>query len=321
MSDRGLRELTDTRTVELEQDRYYFTYSAKHPPTARVDPGDVVIAQTLDASVGAIRSESDLPSLKTVRPYVNPQSGPIFVNGAMPGDTLSVEILSIEPTEKVAASWVRKDFGALVASSSTPMINPPLDEAVWPYTVEDGKLRFKAKKGGRTVEIPMKPFLGTIGTAPVLEEISSLNLGPHGGNMDCPDACAGNTLYLPVFVEGAYLFLGDAHALQGDGELCGSAVEMSSKTAIKLGLIRGRGISSPRIESPEELMAVGMGRPLEDAYRAAQKELLLWLRDDYGFDLMDAYQLVSQVGTARIGNVVSQKYTIVAKFPKKYLGA
>ncbi len=307
------------KTVELEQDQYYFTYSAKHPPRVRVDPGDVVVARTLDASVGAIRRESDLPSVKTVRPFVNPQSGPIFINGAMPGDTLSVEILDIEPTEELAASWVRRDFGTLVASSSTPMINPPLEEAVWLYPIENGKLRFKAKKDGRIIEIAMKPFLGTIGTAPILEEISSLNLGPHGGNMDCPDACTGNTVYFPVFVEGAYLFLGDAHAVQGDGEFCGSAVEMSSRTTIKLGLMKGRRINSPRIESSEELMAVGMGKPLEDAYRAAQKELLLWLRDDYGFDLMDGYQLVSQVGTARIGNVVSQKYTIVAKFPKRYL--
>jgi acetamidase/formamidase len=165
----------------------------------------------------------------------------------------------------------------------------------------------------------MEPMIGTIGVAPEFETISSLTPGPHGGNMDCPDVCIGNKIMLPVYVKGALLFLGDIHAVQGDGEISGSAVEVPAECVLKVDVIKGKQISWPRIESKEYIMTVGSGRPLEDALRIAFTELILWLEEEYNFDKFEAYQLCSQVAKVRVAQMVDPQYTMVAKFPKKYL--
>ncbi|MBC8231439.1 acetamidase/formamidase family protein [bacterium] len=166
----------------------------------------------------------------------------------------------------------------------------------------------------------MHPFIGSIGVAPRYGRTEmSLTPGEYGGNMDCVETKAGTTLYLPVWVRGGYFAFGDIHAAQGDGEICGVALETTAEVTVTLEVIKGKSIEWPRMEDETHIMTAGSGRPLMDALRIAHVELVKWLVDDYGFEKWEAFQVISQVGTTRIGNVVDPNYTVVAKFPKKFL--
>ncbi len=169
-------------------------------------------------------------------------------------------------------------------------------------------------------EVPWAPFFGTIGTAPALEAMSSAKPGPHGGNMDVPDVTVGATLFLPVHHPGALFFVGDAHAAQGQGELAGPALEISAKGTVTFDLIKRRLPSWPRIATAAAIMTVGSGRPMEDAARIAYRELIAWLEEDYGFERLDAYQLLTQVGGLYVANMVNASYSLVASCPRRYLG-
>ena len=169
------------------------------------------------------------------------------------------------------------------------------------------------------VTLPYKPHIGTLSCSPEIDSINSLTPDSHGGNMDLPDMGPGSITYLPVRTPGARLFIGDAHACQGDGEVCGVAVEYPSLTTIQVGLIKGWPLAWPRLETAEVLMAIGSARPLEDATRIAYRELVLWMEQDYGFDRWDAYMMLSQCGRVRLGNFVDPKYTVGAGISKAYL--
>jgi acetamidase/formamidase len=155
--------------------------------------------------------------------------------------------------------------------------------------------------------------------SPEIDSISSLTPDNHGGNMDLPDMGPGTVTYLPVRVPGARLFIGDAHACQGDGEVCGVAVEHASLTTIRVDVIKKWTIEWPRLETDDLIMAIGSARPLEDATRIAYRELIRWMAADYGFDQLDAYMMLSQCGKVRLGNFVDPKYTVGAAVLKKYL--
>ncbi len=137
--------------------------------------------------------------------------------------------------------------------------------------------------------------------------------------MDTSDARAGTTLYLPIFHEVAYFYYGDVHALQGDGEITGSGIETSADVTLQIDVIKNKKIAWPRFEDDEYIMVAGSVRPLIDAFRIAHVEMVKWLESDYGFDRWEALQILSQVGVARVANVVDPNYTVMAKFPKKYL--
>jgi len=314
-------ERKEFRTHRLIQEEYNYVLGPHQVPNLNILPGDTVVADTLDASCGRINSREDLPSKSAKWPHTNPCVGPIFVEGAEPGDSLCVQIQDIKPRIDWAASWIRQNLGAIVGSVLTPNINPFLDEEVWIYTFQDDKVIFSANHSDYKAAMPYRPSLGTIGISPLWESIHTLTCGPHGGNMDCIETAPGTTVYLPVNVPGALLSFGDAHAIQGDGELTGTAVEMRSTTTVTVDVLKGFKVSWPRIESQEYIMIVGCARPLEDAYRVAHKELVMMLVNEYGLALPDAYKLLEHLGQARIGNVVSPSYSIVAKFPKSYLPA
>ncbi|SRR5690625_424010 len=291
--------------------KHSYVFSRYVDPIATVKPGEEVTIYTDDAFENKITKETDVPS-EILGKYLNPQTGPIYIEGAEPGDTLVAHIIDIQPTRDWAVSILNPYFGGLTATPVTRMLHEPLPEKVWIYKLIDGML-----VNNTQLSFPWKPFMGTIGTAPDLEAVSALTPAEHGGNMDVPDAKPGNSVYLPVNVPGAYFYTGDCHAGQGEGELCGVAMEISGKVTLKFELIKGKSINWPRIESPTELMAVGSARPMEDAARIAYAELIEWMIE-LGWDQLEAYQALTQIGKLYVANMVDTNYSLVAKIEKKY---
>ena len=240
------------------------------------------------------------------------------MEGAEPGDTLAVRIESIEPTRDFAVSVLIPYFGGLTSTNFTRTLQEPLPERVWIWDLLDGGNNLVNEELG--VKLPWEPFLGTLAVAPDLEAITALAPGPFGGNMDVPDVKPANTVYLPVWNPGALVYTGDCHARQGQGELCGVAMEITSKVTVVFEVIKDRSIEWPRIESDEAIMVVGSARPMEDAARIANTELILWLEHEYGYDRWDAYQLLTQAGGLYVGNMVDTTYSLVASVAKEHLG-
>jgi acetamidase/formamidase len=297
------------------QGKLNYAISRFNEPKLRIDPGETILVETEDAWSGQVRKKGDRRDYSTM-PFGNPQSGPIYVNGAEEGDSLAVRINDIKPT--IDKGFTRTPpywwyIGSTESAALEKFLQPSLAGNIRLCPIHDGRVYFSDE-----YTLPYQPFIGTIGTAPALESISSGNPGNHGGNMDLPDVCVGNTIYLPVYVDGALLHLGDVHAIQGDGEITGSAVEMPSECNLTIGLLKKRTIPLPRIESEEHIMAVassGIGRSLQDAIRIAYIQLVFWMEEDFGFNRSDAFQLCAQVGKLRLGNL----WAVAAKFPKEHL--
>jgi len=291
-----------------------------HPPVMRLKPGTILESWTEDCYDGAVKSPTDIPSKVAPIGHDNPQTGPFYIEGAQVGDILAVHIIDLQPARDYAISSAYPGFGALTGTEYTAVFNELLPERVWWYTVDKQRGTASTKLGDRNFEIPIQPFLGCIATAPQRGEARwTVTPEAYGGNMDVYHIRNGATVYLPVNVEGALLQFGDGHLAQGEGEIIGTALEAALNVKLKIDLIKGKSISWPRIENDEYIMTTGSYRPLEDAFRIAYKELVLWLVDEFGFDMMDAYQLCSQVGEADVVQVVDPNYTVVAKIHKKYL--
>jgi amidase len=205
-------------------------------------------------------------------------------------------------------------FGGLTGTDTTVTLQEPLPEIVRKVNVTTEGVEWNER-----ITLPYEPFIGTIGTAPQIDSVNSLTPGSHGGNMDLPDVGPGCTLYLPVRAEGALLYLGDGHAVQGDGELCGVAIEFPTTTRMTLDLVKGWTLNWPRLENDEFIMSIGSARPLEDAARIAYADLVQWMVDGHGFDKWEAYMLLTQIGKVRLGNMVDPNYTIGASIAKRYL--
>jgi acetamidase/formamidase len=317
--------MSDLEVVSFwpEKEQYAWTFGGAAPVDTIRTPA-VLEVFTEDAFFGRVRSENDLVSQVCEFPFVNPQTGPFAIEGAEPGDTVAVHFVSIEPARDWGASTTIPLFGALTGTHLTALLNEPLPELVWMWQFDRAArtCRFTARHGDFTMDMPMNPMHGTVGVAPAnLEVRSALVPDAFGGNMDTPEMRAGTTCYLGVNVTGAQLSLGDGHARQGEGETCGVAVETAMNTVMIVDLIKDSLCPWPRLESDDYIMTAGSARPLEDAFRIAQSELVHWLAGQYGLDVMDAYQLVSQAVEAPIANVVDVNYTSVAKFPKRYLPA
>jgi amidase len=290
---------------------YSYVFSPYAEPIARVEPGETIAMFTKDAFEDRITKPDDVPS-EILGPYLNPQTGPLFIEGAEPGDTLKVDIIDIEATRDWAVSAFIPFFGGLTSTHATRTLQEPLPERVWLYKISDGWLTHNER-----LRFPWRPFLGTIGTAPMIEALSALSPFDHGGNMDVPDVKPGNSVYLPVNVPGALFSTGDVHAGQGQGELCGVALEIAAKVTLRFELIKGKTITWPRIESDEEYMVVGSARPMEDAARIAYGGLIDWMVE-MGWDWQEAYQALTQIGDLYVGNMVDTYYSLVAKIRKEY---
>ena len=206
----------------------------------------------------------------------------------------------------------------------TPMLHPALPEKIWffPINHADNTAVFKALDSDFSVRIPLHPFFGCIGVAPADgESRSSVVPAEFGGNMDAPEASAGNTLYLPVNVAGALLYMGGGHAAMGDGEVAGTAIEVPLHARIQVDVLKGQKINWPRFENDHAIMTVGAYRPLDDSLRIAFTELVSWIHNDYGLSETDAYELLSQAAKIHLDEMVDPNYVIVASIEKKYLPA
>ncbi len=319
MARRGVgakRKPTVHELTEARQGKYHYTIGPYSDPVLAIAPGDRIRVETRDAFEGAIRTERDKPSKRLRLPFVNPQNGPIMIEGAEPGDAIAVHIESMAPRgdNPHGTCCMIPEFGALTGTALTATLNAPLPEIVRKVPIDGNSVRWSDR-----VTLPYAPHIGTLSTSPEIDSINTLTPDAHGGNMDLPDMGPGSITYLPVRAPGARLFIGDAHACQGDGEVCGTAVEYASLTTIRVDLIKGWTLDWPRLERDEFIMTIGSARPLEDAARIAYRELVRWMAADYGFDQWDAYMMLSQCGRVRLGNFVDPKYTVGAAISKTYL--
>ena len=283
----------------------YYEFSRHNELRLRIAPGDSVQIETEDAFSGQIRTDQDRRD-KTAKPYGNPQTGPIGVEGAQPGDTLAVTIDSIEPS-----------IGQCVTRTSDPKrllewLGDDCPHGTHVCPIRDGQILWSDE-----ISIPYTPMFGCIGTAPDMGVPTTGPAGPHGGNMDIIETCPGNIVYLPVFIEGAYLYLGDVHAAMGHGELTASGLEMPAISTITVNLIKNQQMSSPRIEAPHEIIAIATGAPVERSIAQAYALLILWMEAQYGWNRWKAYDLLTHVGQITIGYYDGG--AVGAKVAKKYL--
>jgi amidase len=292
------------------------------PPVAHLKPGNILDANSLDCYGNALQKPGDPFSLIKGD---NPLTGPFFIDGAEPGDTLVIRILDLKIDSKQGIGTFDPGFGAINATHYTPMLETkPLPERTWFYPIDEKEntATFQALDSNYNVKFPLHPFLGCIGVAPANGEArSSIVPAEFGGNMDAPEASAGNTLYLPVNVPGALFYFGDGHAAMGDGEIAGSAVEIPMKARLQFDLVKGKRTGWPRFENEKEIMAAGIYRPVDDAVRIAYTELVGWIHADYGLSELDAYELLSKVGKLHLAEMVDPNYVVIASIEKKYLPA
>lgn len=302
--------------VTMDTVKYVYGVAA---PVARLSPGDILDADTVDAFGNAIQKPGD--TLALVKGD-NPLTGPFYIEGAQPGDTLVIQFLEMDVTSPQGVGAFAPGFGALNSTGYTPMVNPPLPERIWLYPLqrEEGTAIFRAQDSDFSVKIPLHLFLGCIGVAPAGGEArSSVVPAEFGGNMDAPEASVGNTLYLPVNVPGALLYMGDAHAAMGDGEVAGTAIEVPMHVRLRVSLIKGQRIEWPRFENQDEIMTAGIYRPVDDALRIAFTQLIAWIHTDYGLSDLDSYELLSKVARIHLTEMVDPNYVVIAKIEKKYL--
>ena len=311
-------EYTPTR----EQYAYTFGGAA---PVMRVKPGTALRLWSDDAFGGALRSVDDLSSAKVDLRFVNPQTGPFYVEGAEPGDTLVLHLVSLEPARDWGASAAIPFFGGMTSTDRVVTLQDPLPDTTWIYELDRDRntVAFAARHSDHRIELPVEPMLGTVGVAPAGGEVrSSLVPDRFGGNMDTPQMRAGSTVFLGVNVEGAMFSIGDGHYRQGEGEACGTAVEGAMTTHPHRRAHQGRrpGLAPDRGRHPLDDRRARAGR-WRTPGGSRNAELVHWVAELYGLHPMDAYQLCSQIAQVPVANVVDANYSVVVKAPKALLPA
>jgi acetamidase/formamidase len=304
-----------------KHDELVYTFGGA-TPRQRIKPGTRIVTWTEDCFDGAVKTAADLPSKKMTPGHDNPQTGPFYIEGAEPGDTVVVHILKLEPARSYAVSSFSPGFGALVGNDQTAMLGPDFPETTWRYDVDVARnvARTTSADGKHSWEVPMAPFFGCIGVSPAGGEVrTTIVPGNFGGNMDCTEVRAGNTVYLGVNVPGALLSFGDGHYAMGEGEIMGAAIEGALNVEVYVELIKKKATPIPRIENADEVMFVGSGRPLEDAARVAFKAMIGWVREKSGMSEMDAYQFVAQNAKAPVIQLVDPQYTMLVRVKKASL--
>lgn len=285
-----------------------------HAPLLHVEPGDTVVFHTLDA-YGVDREQvrrGEAP---------NPQSGPVWVNGAEPGDALEVEIVRLTPSRD--RGWTRYPLATNVVDPDTVITFPARASADWAVDVASWTTRLiDPPLALRDLVLPLDPMIGCFGVAPLGgEAISTSTPGPHGGNMDWRGFRAGTKVWFPVGQPGALLAAGDGHARQGDGEISGTGIEISMEMELRVDLRKNWTIAWPRgiTSDGAEIFTAGNARPLDQALQHATTEMLTWLMTDYGYDLASASHLMGQTVGYDIGNVYNPAYTVICRMQREFI--
>ncbi|MGH3104543.1 MAG: acetamidase/formamidase family protein [Gaiellaceae bacterium] len=299
----------------FEPTRFHVTIGS-HEPVLRIGDGDTLATWCVDS--GGLDRHGE-----HITDGGNPQTGPFYVEGAEPGDALAVRLDRLWPNRErgvtgtlVAANVVEPWFASALPYEQAE------DEDVWILDLDRGTARLESPPAGleELGELPLAPMLGCFGVAPSRgQAISCATSGPHGGNMDYRGFRQGVTVYFPVFVEGALLHVGDGHALQGDGEIVGTGIEVSLDVELTVRVLKGKTIQWPRAEDDDFVLAVGNARPLDQALQHATTELMRLLDEDYGLDSRAGSALLGQCIRYEVGNVYDPAYTVVAKVEKRLL--
>jgi amidase len=304
--------------------------SAQAPDTVRFTPTIAQPTFAVREPVLTLKPGTVLISETHWGEYFSPEGGafpgevgPFFIEGATTEDILVVRVIEVKPNYDYAASNIGPNFGGLSADPRVRMLNDDIPRRRYLWELDRNAMTGTVALPGSEMEeitVDLKPMLGRVAVAPRGQEaFGGLWPGDFGGNMDAQEIRPGATVYLPIFHDGAYFYFGDGHARQGHGEVNGSGLETSMDVVLQLDLIKGKTIDWPRIENEDYIMVAGSARPLIDAFRLAHIELVEWLEEDYGFGRWDAYQLLGQLAESSVANIVDPIYTVVAKFPKKYL--
>lgn len=308
-----------------------FFFNKNYSPIIKVEPGETFIVETEDNVCGKIRSSTDLPTKENLRELLettpilgNPVTGPIYIEGAKKGDVLEVEIIDIIPDKQGWAGFVAEEN----------CFNPLKDSFKWrechgPYvtiikhiegpsgTTSDGKAVINSK-----ILWDLKPFIGTIAVAPETEIISTVTgQGPWGGNIDCREICKGNKVYLPIYNDGAILFLGDAHASQADSEFMGIADECRATIVLRCNVIKNKRIPYLRVVTPNSLIQINNGKPLDSSIMQAIMWMMDWLTEEYSMDKKEAciHMSINPEVRLHVYQLVGNLATVGVEFPRKFL--
>jgi amidase len=291
-------------------------FSSTIEPVLHIWPGDTVHTTSVDAG------GTDEHSVARVLGG-NPLTGPFFVEGAMPGDVLAITIKRL----RLNRDWAMSDKG-FVSRALTPdyraKIKPDWSDTRWHLDLEKGIASLeKPSDTLKNLTVPVRPMLGCIGVAPGFgsPSIAAQDSGDFGGNMDFNLLGEGAILYLGVNQPGALLYVGDGHALQGDGELNGNALETSMDIEFTVSVLREKNIGTPRAENADYLMAMGLAGSLDSAFREATSELASWLQSDYGLSDGDIAALLGSSIQYNISEVADRNVGVVAKVPKRILAS
>ena len=316
-----------TAISRVNRDQHQFFVGPDVDPVVEIEPGGEVIVETVDCFCGAITDNSQkfnsVADFLQIVAGLNAVSGPVAVRGAEVGDVLAVHVLDIQVgmVNGKAITAIFPDFGGLC--------NPyTIVEEIGPDTkvcdVRDDVIEFPLKGKGM-IELPVRPMIGTIWTAPAHERRMSYVYDVHNcGNVDCPELGRGRTIYLPVHIPGAMLSMGDIHACMGDGEITGVAMETAADVHIRVDLIKAGSsqyLRCPQIACDRTIGSVGchFGRPLGDNVKSAYSDMVSRLVQFHGFDKMDAYELLGQVGEIRIHQTLDDWNAVLVKLDRKYL--
>ena len=293
-------------------ERFYNTFSFAHEPALRIKPGDRVITKTIDAAGVDWNG-------KSVAQGPNPQTGPFFIEGAEPGDMVAVTFTKIEINRATAYSGAALAPYTVTPASILNRTERQAARANWLLDKASGMARLD-NNDINGLQLRMRPMLGCVGTAPARKEaIATSTPGAFGGNMDYAGVNQGVTAMLPVYEPGALLFIGDGHALQGEGEVVGTGLETSMDVEFTVRLVKKSPIQWPRLENETHVMVLGSERSLIEALQQATSEMHRWLMQDYGLSERGASLLMGQTLEYEVANVVDPRFTMVAKMRKSVL--
>lgn len=280
-------------------------------PCLRIADGDTVVTDTVDAS-GLDARELAVAS----RP--NPMTGPFFIEGAEPGDTLAVRIDRLTPSR--ATGWTYSPLAPTVLDPAAVAERPSQQRAIWNIDSKAGTVRLQEPAKGLEAFAPaLQPMIGCFGVAPAGgQALSTATSAQNGGNMDYRLFAPGTTAWFPVSMPGALFYLGDGHACQGDGEIVGTGIETSFEMEVTFRVLK-RTINWPRGETADDIFTIGNARPLDQALQHATTEMMRWLGEDYGLDARAASHLMGQVVRYDVGNVFNPAFTVACRISKQWL--